>query len=427
MSMGTNGQLASGPPDYDAVIVGASLAGCTAATLLGRMGLRIALIEKRPDPAAFKRVCTHYIASSAIPTLERLGLLKPMEQHGAQRSRVRVWTPWGWILPPADSTVPCGINLRRERLDPLMRTLAAETPGVDLILGCTVHELVRDNRRVTGVKATHRNGRSISLHATLVIGADGRDSRVARLAGVRTRIAPHGRFSYSAYFEGPAPAGAPDGSIWVTDPQFAAVAPTDDGLTVYACMLTMERLPAFRRNARAALTQFISELPDAPPVRESRLVGQVVGKLEMPNVVRTPVAPGLALIGDAALATDPLAAVGCGWALQSAEWLAESVTGALCGDERLHSSLTAYSRRHRKTLRPHAHMIHQYATGRPMTGPERTLFSSAAHDPRLAREMEVFLSRNVGPARFMASAVPLLAAGGLRRLKSRWRSGGAVA
>ena len=59
--------------DYDAAIVGASLAGCTAAILLGRAGARVALIEQRPDASAFKRICTHYIQSSAVPTLERSG------------------------------------------------------------------------------------------------------------------------------------------------------------------------------------------------------------------------------------------------------------------------------------------------------------------------------------------------------------------
>ena len=55
----------------------------------------------------------------------------------------------------------------------------------------------------------------------------------------------------------------------------------------------------------------------------------VVGKIDMTNRMRVPSAPGLALIGDAALATDPLFGVGCGWAFQSAEWLADAVAPAL--------------------------------------------------------------------------------------------------
>src|SRR5690242_3803758 len=87
--------------DYDAVIVGASLAGCATAIGLGRAGARVALVEKRPDPAAFKRVCSHFIQASAVPALDRLGLLEPIAEAGGVRTTMRAWTPWGWIEAPA--------------------------------------------------------------------------------------------------------------------------------------------------------------------------------------------------------------------------------------------------------------------------------------------------------------------------------------
>src|SRR4051794_27929992 len=90
--------------DYDAVIVGASLAGCATAIALGRNGARVALVEKRPDPAAFKRVCSHFIQASAVPALERLELLEPIVEAGGVRSAMRAWTPWGWIeTPPSEA------------------------------------------------------------------------------------------------------------------------------------------------------------------------------------------------------------------------------------------------------------------------------------------------------------------------------------
>ena len=76
-------------------------------------------------------MCSHYIQSSAVPTLERLGLLEPMMEAGAVRSGIRIHVPAGWIVPPADGTPAAGVNLRRERLDPMIRELAASTPGVD--------------------------------------------------------------------------------------------------------------------------------------------------------------------------------------------------------------------------------------------------------------------------------------------------------
>jgi 2-polyprenyl-6-methoxyphenol hydroxylase-like FAD-dependent oxidoreductase len=405
---------------HDAVIVGASLAGCAAAIMLARAGARVALVDQRAEPRAFKRICSHYIQSSAVATLERLGLLEPMMAAGAVRSRARLWTRWGWIEPPAKSSVPSGINLRRELLDPLIRDAAAHTPGVELMLGQTAQELITDGETVGGVEVRDRGGRRLRLEGELLVGADGRDSRVAKLAGARRRTFPHGRFAYGGYFEGPPPDGAPDASLWLLDPDMAAAFPTDDGLIFYACMPTKDRLAQFRGDPAGALVEFVSGVPDAPPIADSRRVGAAQGKLDMTNVAHEPTAPGLALIGDAALAIDPLWGVGCGWALQSAEWLADSVAPALAGSEQLHRGLTRYRRRHARALRGHARMIYDYAGGRRMSAPERLLFSAAAENERVAAVMEAFATRNIGPTQMMLRAIgPALAAGVGRSLRQR--------
>jgi menaquinone-9 beta-reductase len=411
--------------DYDAAIVGASLAGCTAAILLARAGARVALVEQRPDPAAYKRVCSHFIQSSALPTLERLGLVGPMEAAGALRVRARLWTRWGWVEPPSESRVPAGINLRRELLDPMIRGMAGDTPGVELLLGRTAHALVREGGAVRGVEVRERSGASTQLRARLTIGADGRDSRVAELAGVRTRTKRHERIAYGAYFEGPSPVGAPDGSAWFLDPDWAAAFPTDGGLTFYAAMPTKERLPEFRRDPAEALTAMIAALPDAPPIRSSRIVGSTVGRIDMTNVIHRPTAPGLALVGDAALATDPLWGVGCGWAFQSSEWLTDSVAPALAssravGAESLEQGLERYRRRHTRALRGHAHLIHDYSWGRKLNPMERLLFSAAVHDERVAQTFEAVGTRNVGPMWGLA-VVPRAALVNARRSLSQRR------
>lgn len=391
---------------YDVAVVGASLAGCSAAILLAREGARVALLEKSPDPQVFKRICTHYIQSSAVPTLERLGLLEPMMQAGALRSRARLWTRWGWIESPPESSVASGVNLRRERLDPMVRRMAAETPGVELMLGHAVQELIHDGERVSGVKARNSRNQTVTLRAQLVVGADGRGSRTAKLAGVHSKKVPHGRFAYGGYFEGPAPEGAPDASLWLLDPDMAAAFPTDGGQTFYACMPTMKHLPKFRSDPGKALVEFVAGIPEAPPIDVSRPVAPVQGKLDMTNVAHTPTAPGLALVGDAALAIDPLWGVGCGWALQSSEWLVDSVAPALGGSEPLDRGLRRYRRRHGFKLRGHAAMIYDGAGGRKFNRGEKGLFFAASHDDRVAGVMEAFATRNIGPARMFATTLP---------------------
>lgn len=421
--MDATGQRHNDAPEFDAVIVGASLAGSAAAVQLGRAGARVALVEKSPDPRAYKKVCSHYVQASGVPPLERLGLLDALTAAGAVRPHFRVWTRWGWIVPPPESA-HAGLNLRRELLDPLLRDAALATPGVEALLGHSAERLLRDDAGgVGGVVVRGRSGEELRLRARLTIGADGRGSRIAALAGVPARVTPHGRFAYGAYFEGGAPANAPDASVWMLDPHWAAAFPTDSDLTFYACMPTKARLDEFRRDPGAALVAFIADLPDAPPIRDGRRVAPVIGKLDMTQVEHEPVAPGLALIGDAALAADPLWGVGCGWALQSAEWLADAVAAPLAagpaGERALEAGLARYRRRWRRGLRGHARVIEDLANGRQWSPPERFVFAAAARDKRIASAVDGFGARVIGPNRFLATAVPRAVAANARHALAR--------
>lgn len=363
-------------PQHDVIVVGASLAGSAAATFLGEQGARVALVDKAPDPQHHKTVCGHFIQASSRPTFERLGVLDEMYAAGCLDTRSRLHTRFGVI---ASDRVPASLNLRREKLDPILRSAAARTPGVELLLGEAVTGLLPEG----GVEL--RSGRT--LRAPLVIGADGRDSKVAALAGLEGKTIRHGRFSYGAYYEGPPPAGAPDGTIWLLDPAWVAAFPTDDGLTLYAVMLTHDELPGFKGDLAGALERYVASVPDAPPILESRRVSDMVGKVKMPNRMRGPVGEHVALIGDAALATDPVWGVGCGWAVQTAEWLADAVAPWLAGDRPLDRALRSYRRTYTRRLRPHAQMIHDYAGGRKFNGMERRLYATAVQDPVLAEQM----------------------------------------
>jgi 2-polyprenyl-6-methoxyphenol hydroxylase-like FAD-dependent oxidoreductase len=390
---------------HDAVIVGASLAGCAAAIQLGRAGLRVAIVEKQPDPQAYKRTCSHFIQASGVPAIERLGLLEPIEAAGGQRPRVHAWTRWGWVEAPPEQAAR-GVNLRREVLDPMVRSTAAATPGVELMLGWSAERLLRENGTFAGVAVRSPGGEERELRARLTIGADGRDSRIAELSEVPAKTSRNARFAYGAYFEGAAPKHAPDASVWFLDPQWAAAFPTDTDLTFYAAMPTKDRLPEFKQDPEGALVKFLADVPEAPPIRDGHRVGPVLGKVDMTNRMRRPTAPGLALVGDAALAADPLFGVGCGWAFQSAEWLCDAVLPALAGEEPMQKGLDHYRRRHAQQLRGHTFFMHDYSKGRRFNPAERMMFAAAARDPRSAAILDSFATRQIGPSQVFPRMVP---------------------
>jgi len=401
--------------DYDVAVVGASLSGCTAAILLSRAGAKVALIEKQPDPRAFKRICSHFIQASAVPTIERLGLYETILAAGGLRSRFHSRTPWGWIEPTESREAYC-LNLRRSLLDPMLREAAAAEPNVELMLGQSAERLLREGEAFRGVAVRGREGEEREIRARLVVGADGRDSRLAEMASVKEKTLPHNRLAYGGYFEGPKPRFWPDGAVWLLDPDMAAAFPTDHGQVFYIAMTHKDRAPEFKADPERALVEHVAGVPEPPPIRESRCVAPVIGKIEMPNRIRGPIAPGLALIGDAALATDPIFGVGCGFAFQSGEWLADSVSPALRGIGSLDDGLRRYRRRHRRELGKHAELIHDYSTGRKFDPVERTILSTAARDRRAAALFEAVGTRRRRPQEMAIPIARRVAAVNARRL-----------
>ena len=388
--------------EYDAVVVGGSIAGCTAATFLGRQGARVALLERSPNEDAYKVICTHAIMPCATGTLRRLGLVEQIEAAGGLRNAADIWTRRGWVRPrPAAGVkeLPYGYNIRRERLDPMIRSLAASTEGVDYLPGATVTELIRDQAgRPSGVRAAV-GGEDREVHARVVIGADGRDSKVAKLAGLPAKIKPNGRFFYFAHYENLTVPSAKPMTLWNLEPGGAAAFVNDDGITVMVCSPTKDELPQFREDLEGAFVRYFADLPEGPDLSAGRRVTKIMGRLDMSNIRRRACGPGVALVGDAAQTSDPLVGVGCGWALQSGEWLASELDGTLSSNRDVDRALDRYRRRHRRALAVHHWMISDYSTGRPLNPLERMLFTAAPRDQHVARALHMLLTRMATPQR----------------------------
>ncbi|HWH45439.1 MAG TPA: NAD(P)/FAD-dependent oxidoreductase [Thermoleophilaceae bacterium] len=407
-----------GSDGHDAVVAGASLAGCAAAILLAREGAQVALVERSPDPAAHRRACTHLIQSSAVPVIARLGLLEPMTALGAAATSVHISTPWGVVPQPVRDGEPVfgrALSLRRERLDPLIRGIAAETPGVELIGGLTVTSLIEESGRAAGLVAAGPDGAERRIPARLVVGADGRDSAVARLAGIETRSRENRRFCYFAHWEGIEGESRDSSSIRIGPGLEVAYSfPTDSGLTVLAAFPMHDELPRFKRDPEGALVEMLAPLGPPFDPRGARRASPVTGRIDMPNLSRRPAGAGVALVGDATLAADPTAGVGCGWALQSAEWLAEEAGAAVRGDEPLDPALGRYARTHRARLAGHADLIARGSLGNQPSTSERLVYGAAARDPGVAERLHGYASRNLpprvlySPATLARTAVALL-------------------
>ena len=164
-----------------------------------------------------------------------------------------------------------------------------------------------------------------------------------------------------------------------------------------AVVAAKRRLDEFRGDPEPAVRAHFRSLADAPSLDGARPIAKWFGKLEMPSTIRPAAARGMAFVGDAAQASDPLFGVGCGWAFQSADWLDEEAGPALHGTDReLDRALKAYARRHRRELGAHHWLISDYSSGRRFSPLDKLVYSTAARDPELAGRVEDFGTRSIG-------------------------------
>ena len=119
----------------------------------------------------------------------------------------------------------------------------------------------------------------------------------------------------------------------------------------------------------------------------------MIGKLDMPNVRRPAGRPGIAFVGDAAQASDPLWGVGVGFALQSASWLADELAGPLTAGTDPDVGLERYRRRHRRELVLHHLQMADYAHGRDLNVMERAMHRAATRNPQTAEMMAAVAAR----------------------------------
>jgi 2-polyprenyl-6-methoxyphenol hydroxylase-like FAD-dependent oxidoreductase len=223
------------------------------------------------------------------------------------------------------------------------------------------------------------------------------------MARVRGRVRPHNRFFYFAYWRGlPKTTRA---RLWFAEPNGIAWFPNEDDVSVVVAGMHKQHLPEFRADAERSYRAAVSSVPEAPPIDDAERVSKLIGKLDVPNVMRPAAAPGIGFVGDAALATDPTMGVGCGWAFQTAEWLVDHTAAALRDGGDVDAALDRYRRVFRRRLGLHHWLIADLSTGRPLRTNEHIAFRAASRDERLARRIEVVVSRRGSPLRLLSPAV----------------------
>jgi flavin-dependent dehydrogenase len=310
--------------EFDAIVVGARVAGSPTAMLLAKRGYRVLLVDRATFPS--DTISSHLIHAPGMAALERWGLGEAIRSSGCPPVRsyrfdlgefAIVGSPRG--LPEASvAHAP-----RRTVLDKILVDAAA-LAGAEVRESFQVEALVTEEGVVRGIRGRSPSGGRVVERAPVVIGADGVNSIVARSVGaVRYREVPALEALYLAYWEG-----------FPHDNEFALYSrgrrgigtiPTNDDLTVIVATWSTDEFEANRRDLLGNyLRSFETDATLLERVAAARRVSRPVGML-MHNFYRQSFGPGWALVGDAGYHKDAVTAQGISDAFRDADALATAL------------------------------------------------------------------------------------------------------
>jgi len=307
-------------------VVGAGPAGSLAALALARAGVRVRLIDRAKFPR--DKLCGDTLNPGSLALLDSVGLGNRIRALGIPVRGMTVTGPNGSRVDADYPADVAGVALTRRLLDQTLLD-AAIAAGAEFDDGITVlRPIASSPERVSG--ATVRGGGERDLHATVVIAADGRASRLGSTLGLSRFAARPRRWAYGAYFEGVAGLGN-RGEMHVRTDGYLGIAPLGAGIANVCLVRSLEEARTLQRESPGSspYEDLIAEAVACDPhlrerFAEARRVSDVTVLGPLAVDANAAGVPGLLLAGDAAGFVDPMTGDGLRFALRGGLLAAEA-------------------------------------------------------------------------------------------------------
>ncbi|MET7760266.1 NAD(P)/FAD-dependent oxidoreductase [Streptomyces sp. NPDC005389] len=331
---------------YDVIVVGGRCAGSPLAMHLARQGHRVLVVDRASFPS--DTVSTHYIHQAGLLRLKEWGLLDEIIAAKTPALRKMHYSYRGIELngfaEPIDG-VDAVYCPRRTVLDEILVN-AARRAGAEVVEGFTVTDVVVSDGRVTGIRGREGDGPEHEFRATIVVGADGFHSTVAKKVGAELyNVRPAAGFVYYSYYSGLESWGLHHKNGF--NEKWFGTWPTNGDVNMVAIIGAKRHLKEFRQDVEA---NFQAVIDDVSPEMGEQLRDQ--GRrvedfrpMRYPdNYYRRAYGPGWALVGDAGYHKDPYTGWGITDSFLHGELLAERIHEGLAGQRPMEEALAEYNK-----------------------------------------------------------------------------------
>ena len=388
--------------EYDAIVVGARCAGSPTAMLLARSGHRVLLVDRATFPS--DTLSTLLIHPTGAAALHRWGLLDevlasncpPIGRYSFDFGPITI----SGAPRPSDG-VGIALAPRRPVLDTILVEAAAHA-GVEVREGFNVDEVVVEDGVVAGIRGHGAGGAEVLERARVVVGADGRNSKVAAAVRAwRYEERPKLQWSYYTFWS-----GLPlDGMETVIRPErgWGAI-PTNDGLTVIVLGWPRAEADAYRADIEGNYLKTFELSPEfLERVRGARREEPFLGG-SLANFLRTPFGPGWALVGDAGCTMDPITAQGISDAFHDAELCSAALDRVFRGERTFDDAMGEFHRARDAHLLPMYEFTTQMATLEPPPPEMQQVLGAVAGNQQAMDDFVSVIAGTVSPAEFFDSA-----------------------
>jgi 2-polyprenyl-6-methoxyphenol hydroxylase-like FAD-dependent oxidoreductase len=312
-------------------IVGGGPGGAVLALLLARKGVDVTLLEAHPDfDREFRGDTIH---PSVMELMDELGLAdRLLELRHTTIQTFTLQTAAGPFTPVDLSRLktkfPYITMMPQTSFLEFITEEAKRYPNFRLVMNARVRELVEEDGVVRGVRYEGHDGKH-EVRAVLTIGADGRGSRVRRLAGFEPiKTSPP---MDVLWFKLPRKEGDPEGVLGRFGRGHGAVALDRFDYWQAGYVILKGTYPELRRKGIESLRRSYADLVPELADRVEHLEDWKQVSLLSVESSRCPrwYRPGLLLIGDAAHVMSPVGGVGINYAIQDAVVAANVLAGPL--------------------------------------------------------------------------------------------------